>query len=106
MPLHLDQDNFGLALSDYQSAIALNLNPDDASAHIALGEVYSQKDDSAASRNYVQKAQQLFLSQGNTALAEQLTNLLYPGTLGLALRIVEKQSKDTAVFNWIDYAFD
>ncbi|BAU67530.1 tetratricopeptide repeat protein (plasmid) [Stanieria sp. NIES-3757] len=72
--IYLYQNKLDLALADFNQAILIN--PDDAKAYGNLALVYQKKGAIEAARANLQKAQKLFIAQGNTVLAEQAASLL------------------------------
>ncbi len=72
--LYDNQGKTELALADYKQAISFNSN--NANAYANLGLLYQQMGDIEAARSNLQKAEQLFIAQGNTAAAQQVANLL------------------------------
>ena len=68
------QGKVELALSDYNQAISLD--PNYALAYNNLGSLQMDIGYTTIGRSNLQKAQQLFLSQGNTAAAEKVANFL------------------------------
>jgi tetratricopeptide (TPR) repeat protein len=72
--IYAQQGILDLAEADFKRVIAIN--PNYPNAYVGLGVVYQQKKYIAAARTNLQKAQQLSLAQGNTALAQTVANLL------------------------------
>jgi tetratricopeptide (TPR) repeat protein len=62
------------AIDDY--TLAIKINPNDAQAYAGRGIVYYQLGDKQKAREDLQRAAQLFMAQGNTALYEQIMALL------------------------------
>ncbi|MBD2270285.1 tetratricopeptide repeat protein [Anabaena sp. FACHB-1391] len=62
------------AIDDYTQAI--KINPNYALAYVGRGYVYYQLGDKQKAREDLQRAAQLFMAQGNTALYEQIMALL------------------------------
>jgi tetratricopeptide (TPR) repeat protein len=72
--LYQTQGRLELALADYNKAIAIDSNY--ALAYGNLGLLYQKMGNPEAARTNLQKAQELFISQGRTADAEKAANLL------------------------------
>ena len=72
--LYAEQGESQLALSDLNRTI--QLNPDFAEAYTNLGLLYMQLENMEKARINFQKAQQLFISQGDTAGAEYVASFL------------------------------
>ncbi len=72
--LYNNQGKSELALADYNHAI--EINPQFAEAYGNLGVVHIELKNTEEARFNLQKAQQLFIAQGDTARAEQVANLL------------------------------
>ena len=72
--LYFYQEKVDKALADYNKAIAINRNY--AEAYGNLGLVYQEIGKLETARVHLQKAQQLFIAQGNSAAAEQVASLL------------------------------
>ena len=72
--IYLDRQKFDLALSDYNKAV--EINPQLAGAYVNLAFVYWQLKDIEQAKINLQKAQQLYIAQGETDLAENMANLL------------------------------
>jgi Flp pilus assembly protein TadD len=72
--LYYGQGKLKLALVDWNKAIALN--PNLAEAYANSGLLYMKMGNTEAAKTNLQKTQELFTAQGNTAGAEQAANLL------------------------------
>ena len=72
--LYNDQGKIELALADYNQAISLN--PNFAVAYYNLGVAQMKIKNNEAARTNFQKAQQLFIDQGNIALADKIASIL------------------------------
>ena len=72
--VYVQQGKYDLALSDYNKA--LQINPQYAEAYINRGLVYFKQGNIGQAKINFQKGYQLFVAQGNTALANQVANVL------------------------------
>jgi Flp pilus assembly protein TadD len=54
----------------------ISIEPNDAEAYGSLGLLYMKMGNTEAAKTNLQKAQELFIAQGNTAGAEQVANIL------------------------------
>ncbi|MDB9446272.1 serine/threonine-protein kinase, partial [Anabaena sp. CS-542/02] len=72
--VYRNQQKWDLALADYNKAIGINLN--DAQAYKDRGAVYLQLGDINKAREDLQRAAQLFLTQGNTAAYQKTIEVI------------------------------